>query len=432
VQAGADAIVFETLGETSRSLRLAVVTETYPPEVNGVATSAARFVEGLRARGHTIQLVRPRQQRDGAREAADAMLVRGMAIPQYPNLRFGLPCKRTLVRTWSQQRPDVVHVVTQGPLGWSALQAAAKLKLPVVSDFRTNFHAYSAHYGVGWLKRPIVGYLRRFHNRTACTLAPTEAVRRELTQLGFRGVQVVARGVDTKLFDPARRDAELRARWGAGEHDPVVLYVGRLAPEKNLVALAQAWDRVQRRTPRARLVLVGDGPSRSELEARFPAAVFCGTRTGEDLAAHYASGDVFLFPSVTETYGNVTLEAMASGLVVVAFDYAAAAEVIQHGQNGLLVPFGDGDAFAAHATALTADLGRARRLGAAARETALGRSWDAVVRELEEVLLSSNGNFRALSPALWSSSSGASRTQTTPAPTSSGVSTRRAAGAPSA
>ncbi|MGQ0653286.1 MAG: glycosyltransferase family 4 protein [Betaproteobacteria bacterium] len=412
-------------------MQLAVVTETYPPEVNGVATSAARFVEGLRRRGHVVRLVRPRQESDASAAAsAEEMLVGGMAIPHYPNLRFGLPAGRALKQAWSAEPPDVVHLVTPGPLGWSALQAATRLGLPVVSDFRTNFHAYSEHYGMGWLRRPILGYLRHFHNRTLCTLAPTEAVRAELLRLGFRDVQVVARGVDTALFDPARRDAALRARWGAGEHDPVALCVGRLAPEKNLAVLAQAWERAQRRSPRARLVLVGDGPARAELEARFPHAVFCGTRRGADLAAHYASGDLFLFPSLTETYGNVTLEAMASGLAVVAFDYAAAAEVIRHGHNGLVVPCGDGDAFAAHVTALTADYARTRRLGAAAREAALGRGWDAVVRELETVL-SSSCNARALSPAPWSSSSGASRTQTTPARTSSGASTRRAAGAPS-
>jgi len=383
--------VFEELAGTRRSLRIAAVTETYPPELNGVAMSAARFIEGLRGLGHQIQLVRPRQgaaDAGGAEAGLQEVLVRGLAIPRYRALRIGLPAKRSLERLWTFRRPDVVHVVTEGPLGWSALQAAAKLRLPVVSDFRTNFHAYSGHYGVGWLKTPILAYLRKFHNRTLCTLVPTESLRAELALAGFARLKVVARGVDTALFSPARRDDALRARWGAQPHDPVLLYVGRIAAEKNLATLVAAFEEARRRAPGAKLVLVGEGPMRPELAARCPDAIFAGRRAGEDLAGHFASGDLFLFPSLTETYGNVTLEAMASGLAVVAFDYAAAAEVVQHGASGLLVPYGDNASFAAHAAALAADRSRARALGAKARGTATRRDWDAVVRELEAALLS--------------------------------------------
>ncbi len=379
-------IVFEELPGALRSLRLAVVTETYPPEINGVATSVARFVEGLRLRGHRIQLVRPRQ--DAAdRGRTDEVLMHGISIPRYPNLKLGLPAKRALARLWSFHRPDLVHIVTEGPLGWSALQAALKLKLPVVSDFRTNFHTYSSHYGVGWLKKPILAYLRKFHNRTLCTMVPTEAARSELAALGFQRLRVIARGVDTRLFDPARRDEALRASWGAAPGDPVLLHIGRLAAEKNLPTLAAAYEEARRRTPRARLVLVGDGPARRQLQARFPDAVFAGPRTGEDLAAHFASGDVFLFPSLTETYGNVTLEAMASGLAVVAFDYAAAAELIRRGVSGLLAGYGDAESFVSQAAALAADPARVRRLGGRARIESTGRGWELVVQQLETVLL---------------------------------------------
>ena len=358
-------------------MRIAVVSETWPPEVNGVARTAARFAEALRLRGHDLHVVRPRQ---GAGDCAraDEFLVRSLPIPRYPNLRAGLPAKGRLGRLWTFRRPDVVHIVTEGPLGWSALAAARALRLPVVSDFRTNFHDYCEHYGFGFLRRPIVAYLRKFHNRTATTLVPTDAMRAALAQLGFERVRVIARGVDTRLFDPARRDPSLRASWGAGPEDVVALYVGRLAPEKNLAALTQP--------PGARLVFVGDGPARGELAARFPQAVFAGTRTGTDLAAHYASADAFLFPSLTETFGNVTLEAMASGLAVVAYDYAGAAAAIRHGVSGLLVPFGDAAGFAAQAAALVADPARARQLGANARREALGRGWEQVAAELEAVL----------------------------------------------
>lgn len=378
-------IVCEHLAAARRSLRISTVTETWPPEVNGVAKSAARFVEGLRSLGHDIQLVRLRQT-EAERANGEEILMRGMSIPRYPELRMGLPAKRALLRLWTLRRPDVVHIVTEGPLGWSALQAARKLRLPAVSDFRTNFHAYSTHYGVGWLKRPILAYLRKFHNRTLATLVPTEAMRAELAGLGFERLRVIGRGVDTALFDPRRRDARLRASWGARPDDPVVLYVGRLAPEKNLPTLAAAAEATLATNPRARLVFVGDGPARHELASRFPQAIFAGARRGADLAAHYASGDVFLFPSLTETYGNVTLEAMASGLAVVAYDYAAAAAVIRHGTSGVLVPSADEASFASHAAALAAELPRARRLGEGARREALERSWKRVSGELEAVL----------------------------------------------
>ncbi len=376
----------EQFPRARRSLRVAVVTETYAPEVNGVALSAARFVEGLRRRDHEIQLVRPRQDRSDRAGDLREVLTQGVPIPRYPGLRMGLPATNALSRLWGRTRPDVVHVLTEGPLGWSAVSAARKLKLPVISDFRTNFHSYSRHYGIGWLGQPILAYLRKFHNRTLCTLVPTEAMRAELAALGFRDLRVVARGVDTALFDPARRSEALRSAWGVGPEDPVLLHVGRIAAEKNLPALVSAYESARAQAPRSRLVLVGDGPARAEVQARCPDAIFAGTRRGEDLATHYASADVFLFPSLTETYGNVTLEALASGLAVVAFGYAAAAETIRHGDNGLLAPMGDADAFAALAASAASDFARARLMGSFARESALKLGWDLVVRQLETLL----------------------------------------------
>jgi glycosyltransferase involved in cell wall biosynthesis len=403
-------IQVEQFAGARRSLRAAVVTETYPPEVNGVSLTIARFVEGLRLRGHDLQLVRPRQ--DGADRAAVAagyheVLTRGMAIPHYPSLKLGLPAKRALERLWTYRRPDVVHIVTEGPLGWSALRAADKLRIPAVSDFRTNFHAYSRHYGIAWLGKPILAYLRKFHNRTLCTMVPTETLRADLAALGFRGLRVVSRGVDGALFNPARRSEALRASWGAASSDPVLLHVGRIAPEKNLDALLGAFAAARAREPRTRLVLVGDGPARSELQARCPEAILAGMQRGENLAAHYASADVFLFPSLTETYGNVTAEAMASGLAVIAFDYAAAAALIRHGNNGLLARFGDAEAFCALAAGLVADPAAITALGAAARHTAESHDWTRVVRQLESVLevAAAAGPIRAYG------SSGARRTR---------------------
>jgi len=383
----------------ARSLRIACVTETWPPEVNGVALTIARLVQSLRSRHHTVQVVRPRQASDVGATSADGhgdVLVRGVPIPRYSGLRMGLPCMNRLVKLWERQRPDIVHIATEGPLGRSAMLAARSLGLPVCSDFRTNFHAYSQHYGFGFLKRPIIGYLRRFHNATQCTMVPTQALHDDLHKEGFHNLTTVARGVDVRRFDAAHRSEPLRAQWGAAPEDLVVACVGRLAPEKNLTTLVAAFDAIRRAQPRARLVLVGDGPMRKELQARCPDAIFAGQRTGADLAAHYASADLFLFPSVTETFGNVTTEAMASGLAVVAFDYAAAQRLIRHGENGALVPFNDNAAFIATAARTAADLANCRVLGGRARTSVMALDWDSIAAQVEGVMASA---MRAIEPA---------------------------------
>jgi len=371
-----------------RPLAVAVVTETWPPEVNGVSLTLARIVDGLKARGHGVQLIRPRQPAVDAPGPSrpDELLLRGCPIPNYPHLRMGLPGRGALSRRWQQCRPDVVHVATEGPLGWSALRAAAALRLPLSSDFRTNFHAYSRHYGAGWLARPILGWLRRFHNRADATMVPTAALRDELGAAGFQRLHVVGRGVDHELFSPARRSAALRASWGVADGAPVAICVGRLAPEKNLELALQAFAAIRRMRPHARLLFVGDGPLRLTLQARCEGAIFAGTRRGEDLAAHYASADLLLFPSLTETFGNVTTEALASGLPLVAFDRAAAAQLVRSGDNGLLAPADDECQFVDHAVRAAVNPHFARRLGQRARETALAHGWDAVVAEVESVL----------------------------------------------
>jgi len=380
----------QTLPSMRPQLRIAVVTETYPPEVNGVAMTLGRLVNGLQVRNHQVQLIRPRQN-DGDQPQPTATLSehlqRGIALPRYEGLKMGLPAKAALTRLWTRQRPDVVQIATEGPLGWSALAAANKLRLPVASDFHTNFHSYSSHYGFGLLRRAIVAYLRKFHNKAAVTLVPTEGIRRELLAHGYENIEIIGRGVDTQLFHPGRRDAALRAQWGVRENETAVLYVGRLAAEKNLSLVFGAFDAMHQAHPATRLVLVGDGPERASWQAKRPDAVFCGTQVGEALAAHYASGDVFLFPSLTETWGNVTIEAMASGLAVVAYDCAAAEEIIRHGENGLKVAPEDQAAFIAQAVSLASDVARQRRLGTAAAARAAQLSWDAIIDSFERVLL---------------------------------------------
>lgn len=371
-------------------LNIAVVSETYPPEINGVAMTLKRMVDGLVLRGHRVQLVRPRQsvsEQPSRGPAFEEYLAKSWKLPRYEGLRFGLPAQSTLTRLWSRSLPDLVHVATEGPLGWSAVSAAQQLGIPVTSDFHTNFDHYSHHYGLGWLKQAVTAYLRKFHNRTGSTFVPTEEMAVKLRQQGYRRVDVIARGVDTALFNRAQRSRALRQAWGLGDDDLVVCHVGRLAPEKNLPLLMRSFAAIRALDTRARLVLVGDGPLREALMREHPEVIFAGMRTGVELAAHYASADLFLFPSMSETFGNVTLEAMASGLSVVAYDYAAARALIRNGANGITVPFGDEDSFVAEALHVAGSRALRRTLRESACMTAMDCSWEEINRQFEHALL---------------------------------------------
>ncbi|WJN58324.1 glycosyltransferase family 1 protein [Pseudomonas sp. SO81] len=371
------------------SLHIALVSETYPPEVNGVANTLGRLCQGLRERGHRLQLVRPRQADEPNRSDEELLLTRGWPLPGYAGLQWGHASLHKLLRRWKRNRPDVLYIATEGPLGLSALRAARRLGIPVVSGFHTNFQQYSDLYGFGLLTRLLTGYLRWFHNRSRLTLVPSPSQRLELQRRGFERLELLARGVDGQLFHPARRSSELRAEWGMAEDEIAVVHVGRLAAEKNLQLLVRAFRALQRGLPqrRLRLVLVGDGPLRAPLQEQLPDALFCGVQRGEALAAHYASGDLFLFPSLSETFGNVVLEALASGLAVVAFDQAAAAQHIRHGHNGALAIPGDEQAFIEAARWLLEDGEIFRRVRLNARQHAGKQGWPAIVEQFEEHLL---------------------------------------------
>jgi glycosyltransferase involved in cell wall biosynthesis len=376
-------------------LRIALVTETYPPELNGVSLTVKRAVDYLRCRGHTVEVVRPRQTADrkGAQDNDD-VLMPGMPLPMYPGVQFGFPATRRLRRHWSRQRPQVVHVATEGPLGWSALHAAQSLGIPVTSDYRTHFSRYSRYYGMAWLARPIDAYLRGFHNRAHMTFVSTSALQRDLAARGYRNVARIGRGVDTRLFNPSRRSESLRARWGLGPRDLCVIHVGRLAREKNLDVAVRAYDGVRATRGDARMVWVGDGPARRRLQRAHPDHIFAGLQDGVELAAHYASGDLFVFPSLTETFGNVTLEALASGLAVVAFDEGAAAQHAMNGINARLVRVGDETGFIAAVVEIASHPFLLSGLRAEAPRATSALSWPTVLGGFERHLLASAHGYR--------------------------------------
>jgi len=354
------------------------------------------LVHGLAGRGHRITIIRPRQRAEkGAAAprvdgAVTQHLLPGLPIPGYPLLRFGLPAAGRLRRLWRQSRPDLVHIATEGPLGFSALNAARALAVPVTSSFHTNFHHYTHDYRFSWLFTLTARWLRWFHNRTLRTFAPTRELCDELAAGGYRNLRVLSRGVDSTLFSPAQRSAALRRDWGVQPEDPVVIHTGRLAREKNYGLIFRAFAALRAAHPRCRFVVVGDGPLRPALQAQNPHVLFTGFVDRETLARHYASGDIYLHASATETYGNVAAEALASGLAFAGYDYAAAHELVRPEENGLLVPLEDEAGFIAAAVRLATDPALAARLRAGAPAAVRARSWAAVVdqfdRDLAEAL----------------------------------------------
>jgi glycosyltransferase involved in cell wall biosynthesis len=368
-------------------MHVAIVTETYPPEVNGVALTIERLERGLGAAGHRVSLVRPRQHGELKLLPREAeLVVHGAPIPRYPELRFGFPAGRRLRQRWGSDRPDAVYVATEGPLGWSALRAARGLGIPAAAGFHTRFDDYMRRYGLPFLAPIALGWMRRFHNRAQGTLVPTRELAEFLAAQGFERLHQLGRAVDCTVFDPQRRDPLLRREWGVGEEGLAVLHVGRLAAEKNLPLLVRSFRAIQQRWPAARLVLVGDGPERARLHREHPDFVFAGVHRGESLGRQVASSDLFLFPSLSETFGNVTLEAMAAGLPLLAFDYGAAREVVRHAENGWLAARDDAEGFVAGALRLAEDAGLRHRLGAAARAAMLDSDPAALARRFAELL----------------------------------------------
>ncbi|SFM11458.1 glycosyltransferase family 4 protein [Marinobacter zhejiangensis] len=385
----------EQLPLANRSRHIVVVSETFPPEINGVANTLRHLCQGLMQQGHQVSVVRPRQRHEatgsvtsaGQALFTDEHLVTGIPLPGYPDLRFGITRSARLAQLWRRKRPDAIYVATQGPLGVAAVNAARRLSIPVSSGFHTNFHTYSRYYGAGFLEKLLCGYGRWFHNRTAITLVPTRKMQATIQAMGVNPTGLWSRGVDCNRFTPHKRDDNLRKSWGVDPNDRVVLYVGRLASEKNLQMATACFERIHNLHPKTRFVLVGDGPLRKKMADRHPDYIFCGMQRGEDLAKHYASGDIFLFPSKTDTFGNVVTEAMASGLAVVAYDDAAASEHISHEGNGMKAGLADDEGFIDAALKLVDQPTLLNRIRSQARLDALDLNWSVQIEQFEQLVL---------------------------------------------
>jgi len=360
-------------------MRIALFTDTFLPQVNGVARTLGRWLEQARARGHEVAVVAPRVPRADPSDADLYIDPPSFPFPLYPELRVAAPPGPWDTRRLRTFAPDLVHVATEFGIGWGGTAFADANTIPLVTSFHTDFPAYLAGYGLGGLERHAWEYLRSFHRRASVTYCPSRITLAQLQRAGFHDrLRVWSRGVDAVHFTPRRRSDATRAAIAPGA-SRILLYVGRLAPEKRLDVLLDAFATVRRHMEDVALVVVGHGPAADQLRRRAGDRVrFTGYLTGDALADAYAAADVFVFPSETETFGNVVVEALASGLAVVAADSGGAAETVRNGGNGLLVPAGDADAFARAMLQLLADEPLRLALAGRARADALRRNWDEI------------------------------------------------------
>lgn len=317
-------------------MRVAIITENFLPKLDGVTRTLARLLEHLQQRKHEAILLGPAS---GMEHYAGAEIVgtAGIPLPFYPELKFNF-FRPLFIRRLKQFRPDIVHLVDPVVLGAAGLGAARFLNVPVVSSYHTNLAAYCGHFGFPIFTRPMWNYNRFIHNQCQLTFCPSPSTATILREQGFEHLRIWPRGVDTTLFSPERRSDALRASWsgGAKEEKTVLLYVGRISWEKNLRLLTQTYRAMD--TRHCHLVIVGDGPALKEIQAELAGlpVTFTGYLQGVELAQAYASADIFAFPSTSETFGQVVLEAMASGLPVVGIHSEGVCDLVCDGQTGLL------------------------------------------------------------------------------------------------
>lgn len=318
-------------------MHIEFVTDTYPPDVNGAAKTIFYLVCCLRRDGHKVTMIGPHPESE--------LAIFSVRVPKYASVNIGFVCKSRLEKHWRQNRPDVIYIAGEAFMGKATIKAASALKIPTIAGYHTNFAQYATNWKMKFLAAKATRYMINFHKRVSATVVPSDSVSKDLEKLGYSNLHVLGRGVDSELFHPAKRSANRRAKWGAGIDTPVALFASRVSPEKNLRLLSKAFREMQLHNPGTRCVVVGDGPSYERFKRENDNVICYRFKHGDELAEIYASADIMVFPSLTETFGNTVTEALASGLIVVAYDYAGAQMHIQNQVNGLLAKYGDEDEF---------------------------------------------------------------------------------------
>jgi phosphatidylinositol alpha 1,6-mannosyltransferase len=357
-------------------VRIAVVTESYLPQVNGVTNSVVRATAELRKRGHEVVIVAP-GQKVAATTEANVVRTGSFGLPGYREVKVGL-ASRIVDETLRAFRPDVIHLASPVALGAAALRTAREVNIPAVAVYQTDLARYAAAYHLPFGRASAWRWLRRIHNRADLTLAPSTPVAAELVRRGFRRVRIWRRGVDTELFDPSRASSRLRATL-ADDSQLLVGYVGRIAADKEVRHLTHLAG-----LKGVRLVVVGDGPARSWLEKRLPDAHFTGFAEGVALASLFATFDLVVHSSRLDTFGQVIQESLASGTPVLAPNSGGPLDLVASGHNGVLWDAGRPDMIADVVAWLDEDRHSLSRLAANARASVAHRTWPRIVDDLEE------------------------------------------------
>ena len=365
-------------------LRIALFTGNYNHIEDGVSRTLGRLVRWLEEQGHRVLVVGPTVEDPPVEQPGEFVAAPSVPIPGRAEYRFTVGFPRALRQRVEAFRPHLVHVATPDVLGHRAVSWARAEALPTVATYHTHFASYLDYYGLGFGEGALWAVARRFYNRCDEVYVPTPAMEEALRSHGVRStVRLWPRGIELDRFSPDLRSDGWREAQGFEPADVVVAFISRLVKEKGLDVYADVLRQLAGCGLPARALVVGEGPEREALEHDLPDAVFTGHLSGDDLATAYASSDVFLFPSETETFGNVTLEAMASGVPVVAADAAGSRSLVADGETGLLCPPRDASAFADATARLVGDSGLRVRLGSAAREAARAYSWPSVLGRME-------------------------------------------------
>ncbi len=361
-------------------MRIAFFSEVYWPMVSGVGVTLRRLADSLTARGHAVRVYSASYALPPGRPDRSEVH-RSPSVPLflYPDVQWAFPRFGEVLEDARRFQPDVIHVATEFALGLAGLKVARRLDVPVVASAHTNYDQYAGRYGMDWLRMPGWRYFRWFYGQATRVLCPSRFYEAYLHERDIRHTGIWTRGVDTDIFHPRHRSAAYRASLGLGSDDLLVTYVGRLAREKNLDLLLEAWGALGDRRGSAQLALVGRGPLTGAIQRRaIPGVHVTGLLEGDALSAAYASADVFAFPSTTETFGNVLLESMASGVASMTVAAGGMAEFAQHSDNAWVVTPGSVSALVDGLDRLLHDAALRRRLGAGALRTAGERRWDAI------------------------------------------------------
>jgi glycosyltransferase involved in cell wall biosynthesis len=367
----------------ARQLRLALFCGNFNCVKDGAALALNRLAAFMTRQGVSLLVFSPTVAEPAIPFTGDLVSVPSVPLPHRNEYRLALGLPAACRRRLKEFGPTLFHLATPDLLGNAALRLARRWNLPVVASFHTRFDTYPRYYGAAWLEPLVTAYMRRFYRRCDHVYAPTSSMAETLRAEGFtREPRIWGRGVDMQLFRPERRDPAWRRRLGIGDGEVAIGFAGRLVREKGLDIFAAALNRLRAQGVAHRVLIIGDGPERESLLAALPEAVFAGFLGGEALAAAYASADIFFFPSITEAIGNVTQEAMASGLPCVCADATGSRSLVTQGVTGFLAEPSDADGYAGHLAALVRDADLRRRMSGECVAQMRRRDWDSVMQGL--------------------------------------------------